>query len=57
MKYERRQKQECIPVGCVPPAAVAISPTMHALLVATHAPPRHTRTHAPLPREENDRPL
>ena len=24
------QKQECIPVGCVPSAAVAISPAMHA---------------------------
>ena len=41
-------KQECIPVGCVPSAAVAISPTIHTpcyahpLLCtppATHAPP------------------
>ena len=41
-------QQECIPVGCVPPAAVAVSP-------ATHAPTRHTTlpytpsaTHAPV---------
>ena len=28
-------KQECIPVGCVPPAAVAVSPAPHA----SHPPP------------------
>ena len=43
-------KQECIPVGCVPPAAVAISPAMHAPLPhracspATHAPPVDRQT-------------
>ena len=31
-------KQECIPVGCVPSAAVAVSPTMHG----TPNPPRMT---------------
>ena len=35
-------KQECIPVGCVPPAAVAVSPAMyapcHACPPATHVP-------------------
>ena len=25
----KNDKQECIPVGCVPPAAVAVSPAMH----------------------------
>ena len=38
-------KQECIPVGCVPSAAVAVSPTMHAPLPHTHPP----ATHAPPP--------
>ena len=57
-------KQECIPVGCVPPAAVTVSPATHYNPLpppsrkppATHAPchatPRHTcppATHAPLP--------
>ena len=42
-------KQECIPVGCVPPAAVAVSPAMYA---PCHAcPPCHTcpLCHAHLP--------
>ena len=30
-------KQECLPVGCVPPVSVAVSPVMHAS-PATHAP-------------------
>ena len=49
-------RQEYIPVGCVPPAAVVVSP-------ATHAPPGHAPlgmhtpgTHAPPP-EQNDRRL
>ena len=42
---EYKNKQECIPVGCVPPTAVAVSPATH------HAPPiTHTSRHAhPLP--------
>ena len=40
-KFKKKCKQECIPVGCIPPAAVAISPAMHG-------PTRHTPTmHAP----------
>ena len=38
-------KQECIPVGCVPSTAVAISPSMHAPLLP-HIPPPHTHTPA-----------
>ena len=30
--FEKQWGQECIPVGCVPSAAVAVSPAMHALL-------------------------
>ena len=42
---EYKNKQECIPVGCVPPTAVAVSPaTHHAPL--SRIPPA---THAPLP--------
>ena len=41
MTFKGSKQKECIPVGCVPPAAAAISP-------ATHAPSRpHT---SPLPR-------
>ena len=40
-------KQECIPVGCVQPAAVAVSPATHAPLPrtapTTHMPLRHAR--------------
>ena len=32
-------KQECIPVGCVPPAAVAVSPATHTPPPGMHAPP------------------
>ena len=39
-------KQECIPAGCVPPAAEAVSPAMHTPLPrippAMHAPLPHT---------------
>ena len=53
-------KQECIPVGCVPSAAVAVSPTMHVPLSWMPLPcmsPHHTHLlphipptmHAPLP--------
>ena len=42
------KQQECIPVGCVPPAAIAIFPTTHA---PHHARPPHNTyppaTHAP----------
>ena len=42
-------KQECIPVGCVTSAAVAVSPAMHCS-IATHAPAMHTPRHTcPLP--------
>ena len=40
-------KQECIPVGCVPSAAVAVSPAMHTPLPCM--PPRHARPPAPPP--------
>ena len=36
--------QECIPVGFVPPTAVAVSPATHA--PAMHAPTMHTPGHA-----------
>ena len=37
---KKLSKQECIPVGCVPPTAIAVFPAMHA---PCHAcPPRHT---------------
>ena len=39
-------KQECIPVGCVPPAAVAVRGGLH------QAPPRDQ---APSPCEQNDK--
>ena len=38
-------KRECIPVGCVPPTAMAVSPAMHAPYHARH----HPTMHAPLP--------
>ena len=42
------QVQDCIPVGCVPPTAVAVSPAMQApppcMPLTMHAPPT---THAP----------
>ena len=38
-------KQECIPVGCVPPAAMAVYPATHIPLPCS--PPA---IHAPLPR-------
>ena len=41
-------KQECIPVGCVPSAGVAVSPVTHALL--PHMPSHHAcppAMHAP----------
>ena len=37
------EKQECIPVGCVPSAAVAVSPAMHA---PRHVTPHHACTPA-----------
>ena len=44
------KEQECIPVGCVPPAAIAVSPATHApchaCSPATYSPPT---MHAPLP--------
>ena len=47
-------KQECIPVGCVPSAAVAVSPAMHAPMScmtpstpATHSPCHAPATHSP----------
>ena len=47
-------KQECIPVGCVPSAAVAVSPAMHAPMPCMtpsplpHIPPAtHSPCHAP----------
>ena len=56
-------KQECIPVGCLPPAAVAVCPAIHTP-PATHSPrhayhPHPTRpypaTHAPrVPRGQID---
>ena len=33
------ERQECIPVGCVPPAVVAVSPATHAPLPCTPSPP------------------
>ena len=45
-------EQECIPVGCVPPASVAISPAMHTptMHAPCHTPPAmHVLTmHVPL---------
>ena len=41
---EKRKKQECIPVGCVPSAAVTVSPATHAP-TAMHTP--SLPTHAP----------
>ena len=35
--YMLHSEQECIPVGCVPPAAVAVSPAKH---VPPHPLPR-----------------
>ena len=49
---DKHQRQECIPVGCVPPAAVAVSPAMHApphtnpLAMHTCPPAMHTPNHA-----------
>ena len=31
-------KQECIPVGCIPPIAVAVSPAMHTPPLSCHTP-------------------
>ena len=47
--WHHSKEQECIPVGCVPPAAMAVSPATHvpchACLPAKHVPPA---MHAPL---------
>ena len=39
-------EQECIPVGCIPSPAVAVSPAMHAPL-AMHAPTMHAPANMP----------
>ena len=55
-------QQECIPVGCVPSAVVAVSPATHApchtLPPATHTPLPRTppcHTHPPVDRILNTR--
>ena len=46
IQIESSLQQECIPVGCVPSAAVAVSPATHVPPPTTHAPhhacPCHT---------------
>ena len=39
----QHSEQECIPVGCVPPTALAVSLAMHAS--SCHMPPCHAHTH------------
>ena len=51
-RIKTSHKQECIPVGCVPPTAVAISPAMHApphCHCHTCPPAMHTSPAMPAP--------
>ena len=57
-------KQECIPIGCIPPVAVAVSPATHAPPRPPCTPPCHTCPllcmrpvmHAPLPHHAHSLP-